>query len=418
MKLPNLSIASLLLILIFVQSCKKETSDSEPSSSTTLATIRDYLTQCAPQTQTFTINAQFPTTIRTDHGTLIKFSPNAFESTNGQLVSGDVEIQITAYMTRAEMILGNKPTISNGEILVSGGQLNIEAYQNGTQLQESSTFSLEVFVPTNDPDPLMTLFTGTENQDGSVDWQQESDLTLGFSSSDSAFYANCNYLSGSIVVLQGSNLIVTYNEGIEPVIEHTVFITSSCGDFVYGDEEIVPELINAEASSDCTVNFYLTDSWSDGWQDAFLTIQVGTQTLNIAVPSEGCEPNVYNYVYQVVTGHLGYINLDYFWNNPNSTTTIYANYPESFDCDNTICFLIFPEILSVVDMTCNMGENGTFMNGVPEGTEAQICALSYDPETDIFYSAIEPITLSPELTSDLIFTETTAAEFEAYVDGL
>jgi hypothetical protein len=411
---------AVVAFLLVCFACKKD--DPAPAPDTAPAIgfddVRDFLNHAAPQAQAFFINAQFPVAIRTEYGSLLQFAPNSFIDQDGNLATGVVEIQIIEYMDRAEMIFGNKPTMSNGQILVSGGQFNVEAFQDGNQLEASPQYLLEMSVPTNDPDPQMTLFTGTENPDGTVDWQLDNQNSFGFSQSDSAFTASCSVLSGSIAVPEGANLIVTYNEGVEPSTEHGVFINSSCGDFIYAEDEITAQLIDAVASTDCTVNFYLTDIWFDGWLDASLTIQVGTQTMDISIPSEGCEPNPYYYVYQIVMNQLGYINCDYFWTNPNPQVTIHANYPSDFNCENTLCYVVFPDILSVVGMICNDDENGIYMNGIPEGTEAVICALSYNPETDTFYSSITPITASTDLTTDLIFSESSLEEFEAYITGL
>lgn len=416
---PSILIAFLATIVL-ISACKKDDppTGTSPVITSQFSDIREFLENEAPQTQTFAVNAQFPVAIRTEYGSTIKFSPNAFQDAQGNIVTGNIDVQVTEYMNRAEMILGAKPTMSNGEILISGGQFNIEAFQNGVELEASPQYSLEMSVPTNDPDPQMTLFTGEEDPDGFVDWQQDNQNEFWYMENDSSFNSSCGYLYGSVEVPAGETLIVTYNDGIEPSTEHSVYIYSQCSEFNFTGSTLDGELLNASSTEDCVVTFTLSDLWYDGWEDASITIQMGEQTMEVSLPSDDCEPVPFTYVYQLYTNHLGWINCDYFWNTTDPQVTIYAVYPDGFDCDNTVCYLVFPDELSVANMNCSGIVDGTEFSNIPDGIEAVICALSYDPDSETFYSAYAPITVSADLETELTFSETTVQAFEAYINGL
>ena len=407
-------------VSILISSCKKDDppTGTSPVITSNYADIREFLDSKAPQAQSFTINAQIPISIRTEYGTTLTFSSNAFQDAQGNIVTGNVDIQVTEYMNRSEMILGDKPTVSNGQILISGGEFNVEAFQNGAELEASPTYSLQMTVPTDNPDNQMTLFTASEDPDGFVNWQSDPQNEFWYTESDSSFSASCGYLYGSIEVLTGETLTVTYNSGIEPESEHGIQIYGACGQFCFGGSPTDGELFSEIATQDCIVYFSLTDSWYDGWQDASITIDLDDQSMEVTLPSDDCDPIPFAYVYQLYTNHLGWINCDYFWNNGNPLVTIFANYPADFTCENTVCYMVISDLESVANMYCNDTGDGSMFTNVPEGTEAVICALSYDPDSETFYSAYAPITVSADLTTDLVFNETTVQDFEAYVNGL
>jgi hypothetical protein len=75
----------------------------------------------------------------------------------------------------------NKPTTSNGSILTTGGELNINAFQNGQKLSLTPNAYVDFKVPTTNPDNNMGLFLGVAENNGDVDWVPAD--TLGVSDS-------------------------------------------------------------------------------------------------------------------------------------------------------------------------------------------------------------------------------------------
>lgn len=95
---------------------------------------------------------------------------NSFEDANGNLVSGTVTLSLIEILDQSSMILMGMPTTSGGDILVSGGQLNLTATQNGSTVYLADAAAITVMVPTSGYDPNMQLFEGIADTEGDVDW--------------------------------------------------------------------------------------------------------------------------------------------------------------------------------------------------------------------------------------------------------
>ncbi|MBS1511124.1 MAG: hypothetical protein JST86_09800 [Bacteroidetes bacterium] len=63
------------------------------------------------------------------------FPPHCFVTANGTVVTGKVYIDVQVIKRKGDMVLLNKPTISNGNMLISAGELFIRVMQNGQELQ-------------------------------------------------------------------------------------------------------------------------------------------------------------------------------------------------------------------------------------------------------------------------------------------
>lgn len=84
--------------------------------------------------QRFTGNASSGFTVTGKKGTRIAFPADAFVDAAGNVVSGTVEIGIIEILTKKDLLLSGVATEANGQLLESGGELYIEALQNGVRL--------------------------------------------------------------------------------------------------------------------------------------------------------------------------------------------------------------------------------------------------------------------------------------------
>ena len=276
------------------------TSNSGLPSSEVIG-VSAILQQNAPQAQTRQINAQFPTPIRTLNGARYTFNSNSFLLPDGNVAVGMVDIQITEHFKNGDLVLAGMPTISNGEQLVTGGQFLVEAYQNGQQLSASPQYNLNAEIPTNEPDANMDLFIGESNLDGTVNWVEASqgnlNLTEVFEEGDSSLY--CSSLCGSIPMSAGSTLTISYTGSTSE--------SSSMHSMMYeyeglGDYDSVNDMtgftpITLTATSDDNIYICIYDFNNDGWQGAFLTLDVDGETAIIAI--DECEPMPFGYYYSV-----------------------------------------------------------------------------------------------------------------------
>lgn len=84
-------------------------------------------------------------------GTIVKIE-NALVDNNGKRVRGNIEIELIEIYTVPEMILNRKQTLSNDNgqmgILESGGEVFVQAYQEGKELSLDGVGSFTVLLPT------------------------------------------------------------------------------------------------------------------------------------------------------------------------------------------------------------------------------------------------------------------------------
>ena len=84
-------------------------------------------------------------------GTIINIK-NALVDTNGDRVSGDINIELIEIYTIPEMILHRKQTLADQDgqfkILESGGEIFLKIYQNGKELSVDGNGEMSVLLPT------------------------------------------------------------------------------------------------------------------------------------------------------------------------------------------------------------------------------------------------------------------------------
>jgi len=208
MQKRNSLITVCVLVLVtsigLVSSCKKENTNSQQSS--TLKYIDAFLTENQPLAQQYSISTGEGSSIVGQEGTRFEFPKNAFVSANGTPITGNVDFELQEIYSAGAMISMDMPTVSSGNILVSGGEFAMSARQNGVDLLLAPGKSIQVKTPTTSLDSSMELFVGSE-QNGSFDWTQEANTEITPTiDSNTAYYAfglinmyrqvNCDYLWG------------------------------------------------------------------------------------------------------------------------------------------------------------------------------------------------------------------------------
>jgi len=130
-------------------------------------------------TQNFQLNTEDgATTFTSDKGVSITIQGNCLTS-NGNPVSGQVDIKYIELFEKGSMFTTNKPTMGilpNGDkaLLISGGEFLIEATQNGDAL--ATTCGIHLQIPTNltgGADPAMTLWTGRIDENDNLAWDEK-----------------------------------------------------------------------------------------------------------------------------------------------------------------------------------------------------------------------------------------------------
>ena len=93
----------------------------------------------APAVQRFTVNLDQAQSFRTRAGATVAFGPRAFVLPNGNLATGQAELRVREIYSVPDMVLADMPTTaqSSRQMLVSGGEFNIQVWQSSARLRMS-----------------------------------------------------------------------------------------------------------------------------------------------------------------------------------------------------------------------------------------------------------------------------------------
>ena len=143
-----------------------------------------------------------PVTIITANGVQITFPANCCVGSAGQAITGKVYIEVLLIKKKGDMVLMNKPTSSNGRVLVSGGELFISLSKNGQALQLAPNAKLQIRYADVLPSTQMKLFVGDETVPARFNWLPAQDSNNNFVNAGLQFYEittnhlrwiNCDY---------------------------------------------------------------------------------------------------------------------------------------------------------------------------------------------------------------------------------
>ncbi len=201
-KINKLQISILLLAtaLLFTQCNDVETAAPKGTYSTNFSSGKAFLESNAPRTQNYTKDASSSFQIKSSGGLTYSFPANSFYL-NGTQVSGNVEIEITEYLSKADMIFSGVTTTSDDKILESGGMFKIEVFQGGQELTTAGQY-YSVEIPSASFDWEMQVFRGEDvlnaNGDEAVNWVQNDSSWVqqdSLQNDSGSYYLNLNFLS-------------------------------------------------------------------------------------------------------------------------------------------------------------------------------------------------------------------------------
>ncbi len=155
-----------LAAIIFAGSCKKNKDEftpeedpivNQPSNNT--PNVQAMFNNIGTPLQTYTVSMSAYNTFVCTNGTQINISPNAFLTQSGGAVTGVVNIEVKDVLSKKDMILNNAIPVSNGQMLISGGEVYLNATQGGQKLKMNTASDVYMQVPIdNTPSNLMLEF--------------------------------------------------------------------------------------------------------------------------------------------------------------------------------------------------------------------------------------------------------------------
>lgn len=128
----NLVLLAAFFSVILFASCKKN--DDHPAKPN-YANAAQFFQKHQIKVQAFNGDAATGFTITGNQGTKIKFPPRAFTDDNGNIITGQVQVKLTELYSKKNILMSGLMTETNGQLLASGGEINVEAQQNGKKLR-------------------------------------------------------------------------------------------------------------------------------------------------------------------------------------------------------------------------------------------------------------------------------------------
>ncbi len=129
--------------------------------------VNDYLNYKKQEEQDFEITGPSNDTIVGNQGTRIYGMKSCLRDANGDTIDYPFTIHLVELYLPKDMIYWQMPTIANGNVLETDGEVRIRATKNGQELSLACPFSFEM--PNSNTNGNMKIYKGTDN--GSfVDW--------------------------------------------------------------------------------------------------------------------------------------------------------------------------------------------------------------------------------------------------------
>lgn len=151
------------------------TPNNEPAGIYTMASA---MSAVAPKEKLVVLSATAGGTFHGNSGTRYEFPPNAFVTATGAAVTGNVEVRVTEYLKKADMLFSGVLPVSDEEPLISGGEVNVNVVQDGQELKLAPGVAFTANMPMKGAAAAgMDLFVGTASAGGKVNWKRVDTAT-------------------------------------------------------------------------------------------------------------------------------------------------------------------------------------------------------------------------------------------------
>jgi|GEM_PF-3927946 hypothetical protein len=163
-------IISFFLLSIILISCNKKSNSSNEERTLFAPTKDTIIAKFRNTPQKFTIDGTRDTIIKGESGIKIAIGANVFVDEHGNPVS-NIKLELLEAINVQSFIENNLITISDDEILESGGMFYINATSNGQAVNIKNDEALTLSVPSSSIMGNMNMFYGKYNDEGKLDWK-------------------------------------------------------------------------------------------------------------------------------------------------------------------------------------------------------------------------------------------------------
>lgn len=177
--MKNIFVCLFLSITVLFSSCKKQEQVAPEKNDTIVpvnkeAEIRkldSLLSRFDVPTQTFKASSKKLIEVVGKQGTKLRINPNNLETENGEPLASKITVELKEFSNKEQLLRGNAQTVSNGDILVSGGAFYVGITSNGQKVQLKKGKTYQAQLPKLS-DKEMSLFYGERDSAGLLNWIQ------------------------------------------------------------------------------------------------------------------------------------------------------------------------------------------------------------------------------------------------------
>lgn len=164
-----------LVMCLFLLNCKEKENviPTTKPPAPTYSSLDEVFVKLGLQYKSVMIDATKDASFYGNSGTRYIISANSLVAMDGTPITGEVKVEVVEYLNNGDMLFSKMLPISNGQPLISGGELDIKASQLGQplRLEDGKTFTANVPQPKK-PDPDMQFFRGVkvDGEQNQVNW--------------------------------------------------------------------------------------------------------------------------------------------------------------------------------------------------------------------------------------------------------
>lgn len=161
-----------ITFLLLLQSCADDPNKKIPVKTIFKQSGMDTVYgSLRPKIQTFNIDNNKAIAIKAANGTEILVPANCFVNGNGEMVTGNINIELVEAFSLQDFITSGLATVSGDKMLLSNGMMYINAASGDIKLQLGKGAALSVLMPTMNQAAGFQMFTG----DG-TNWKVDSSM--------------------------------------------------------------------------------------------------------------------------------------------------------------------------------------------------------------------------------------------------
>lgn len=365
-------ILSIIVSFIFIGCSNKQNIKINPLND--LKQVDKLLSKIAEKPKKIIAPSTKKTIVTGAKGTIIHINPDHLETIDGSPLGDNIDIELLEMTTNSSLILNNAQTISNGQVLVTGGAYYLNMTSNGKQLRMKSGKGLNVEFPKLTENE-MGLFLGERDTLGQINW---------IPTKENFVPKNLSNAKEPKKLTKKKYIKKTY-DGIDAILGYVSKDSSA----------LKPKKI--EEVTEEEYKDYLEKKAIYEEQQKQIEYQRKTyEAIQIM--------------------NFGWINCDRFLNdtNPKSDIQFLIN---NDSLTGARIFAIFNDINSIISTNYRIGQKDTTtLKNIPIDKELQIIALSTRDEVPYIFETT--INTSIDKQVQVIFTETTQEEIKKKMKSL